>query len=181
MGVGVATLAVGVPRIVVTEAAALGNEALPECHDVVDQRVLILVDEESAGRVERIHERDPRRDRRSMERVPDQLRDVGGFGPALGLQRERRVEDLHARRSLPGVDVGFTGRGPALAAPRPPITIPVCGEKSQSLPNDDLARPRRFAAPAAHVVLGSRRSRRPSPTRLSPSTVSAIAPPGNSA
>src|SRR4030095_3696373 len=44
--------------------------------------------------------------------------------------------------------------------------------------------PARFPSLASalrHAVLGSSRSRSPSPRRLSPSTVSAIAPPGNTA
>src|SRR5881396_2824230 len=77
MRVRVAALAVGVSRVVVTEAAALGNESLTQRHDVVHQRALKLVDEERARGVERVHQGDPRGHRRSMERVPYQLGDIG--------------------------------------------------------------------------------------------------------
>src|SRR6267143_3497134 len=61
VGVGVATLAVREARVVMAIAAALRHQLLDEPLEVVDQGALELVDEERAGRVERVDQRDPRR------------------------------------------------------------------------------------------------------------------------
>ena len=93
--VRVAPLAVGDARVVVAVAVPLRDKPLDEPLQVVDQRALELVDEQSAGGVQRVDERDPRGDRELLNRIPDQLGDIRDLGALLTRQRERSVEYLH--------------------------------------------------------------------------------------
>src|SRR5438105_1120623 len=56
--VGVAALAVGEARVVVAIAAALGDEAFSQALEIVHQCALELVDEDRAGGVQRVDQRD---------------------------------------------------------------------------------------------------------------------------
>src|SRR5713226_2985689 len=123
--VRVAALAVRHARVVVTVAVALGDEPLDERLEVVDERALELVDEQRAGRVESVDERDARPDGRLLHRVPHQLRDVGNLGALLTRQRERGGENLHVCLLSEAHAAGF--------APRPTDTITTHRGKSQPL------------------------------------------------
>src|SRR5712691_4573005 len=86
--VRVAPLAVGDARVVVAVAVPLRDEPL-------DERALELVDEQGAGGVQRVDERDARGDRELLNRIPDELGDIRDLGALLTRQRERSVEYLH--------------------------------------------------------------------------------------
>src|SRR5215831_10493307 len=186
MRVCVAALAVRNPRVVVAIAVALGNELLDQRAEIVDQRALELVDEQRAGRVQRIDERDARGDGELLDGVAHELGDVRDLGLLIRRQRERGVVDLHSY-SLRGAPLGLS-KTHSRATPkdqpspyrhkRPDVNF--FGSWAAKL-RDFSARFRSRGAALAHAVLGSSRSRRPSPRRLSPSTVRAIAPPGNTA
>src|SRR2546428_3824871 len=93
--VRVAPLAVGDAGVVVAVAVPLRDEPLDEPLQVVDEGALELVDEQGAGGVQRVDERDARGDRELLDRIPDELRDIRDLGALLTRQRERSVEYLH--------------------------------------------------------------------------------------
>src|SRR5262249_48394305 len=72
MGVRVATLAVRETRIVVPVATALGDQALDQALQIVDERALELIDEERARGVQRVDEGDAVADRKLLDRFPDE-------------------------------------------------------------------------------------------------------------
>ena len=63
-----------------TIAIALRHDFLDQRPEVVDQRALELVDEQRAGRVKGVDERDTGRDGKLLDRVAHQLGDVGDLG-----------------------------------------------------------------------------------------------------
>ena len=85
---------------------ALRDQPLDQPLQVVDERALELVDEDRAGRVERVDEGDPGGHGELLDGLPDELRDVGDLGAFLAAQRKRGVEDLHPL-SLPGGSACF--------------------------------------------------------------------------
>src|SRR5437879_11387623 len=97
----VAPFAVGDARVVVAVAVPLRDEPIDEALEIVDEGALELVDEERAGGVQRVDERDARGDRELLNCIPDELGDVRDLGALLTRQRERGVENLH-RSSLRG-------------------------------------------------------------------------------
>src|SRR4029453_6944801 len=101
MRVRVAALAVRHPRVVVPIPVALRYQPLDQALEIVDQRALELIDEQGAGRVERVDERNAGRDGELLDRVPHQLGDVGDLGALASRQREGGAVNLH-RRALSG-------------------------------------------------------------------------------
>src|SRR5213076_277550 len=99
--VSVAPLAVGDARVVVAVTVSLGDESLDQALEILDEGALELVDEERAGGVERVNERDARGDRELLDRISDEFGDVRDLGALLTRQRERGAENLH-RSSLRG-------------------------------------------------------------------------------
>src|SRR5438309_3659484 len=131
--VRVAPLAVGDARVVVAVAVPLRDEPLDEPLQVVDQRALELVDEQGAGGVQRVDERDARGDRELLDRIPDELGDVRDLGALLTRQRERGAENLH-RNSLRGASPWIRRQNAGEAAPKPTVTITTHCGKSQPMP-----------------------------------------------
>src|SRR5215813_74626 len=93
--VAVAALAVREAGIVVTVAAALGDQLFDQALEIVHEGALELVDEDRAGRMQGVDQGDPRRNGGLLDGFPDELRDVGDLGAFLTVQRERGVEDHH--------------------------------------------------------------------------------------
>src|SRR5439155_20011255 len=93
--VRVAPLTVRHARVVVAVADSLGHESLDQALEVVDEGALELVDEQRAGGVECVDERDARGDRELLNGIPDELGDVRDLGARLTRQRERGGENLH--------------------------------------------------------------------------------------
>src|SRR6266852_7426687 len=88
MGRRIAPLAVRVPRIVVSVGAVFRDELLQHGLEVIKQRALKLVDEESAGGVARIHEHDPLNNARTEHAVPHLAGNVNDLDPLLAQHRE---------------------------------------------------------------------------------------------
>src|SRR5437867_4198904 len=102
MGMRVAALAVGEAGIVVAVAVVLRHQRLDHGLEVFDERALELVDEERAGRVQRVHEEDALLDVGTQHDVTNGLRDVEDLGPVLTQHRERLARDLEGlHRGLP--------------------------------------------------------------------------------
>src|SRR5439155_2683124 len=186
MRVRVAALAVGHARVVVPIAVALGHEPLDQRPQIVDQRALELVDEQRAGRVERVDERDPGGDGELLDGVAHELGDVRDLGLLVRRQREGRVVNLHRRafsaahRLDPDTFPARLRQSQALRYRHISGNVNFFGPESAKV-LDFSARFPSLATALDHAVLGSSRSRSPSPSRLSPSTVRAMAPPGNTA
>src|SRR5205814_10240048 len=95
--VSVAPLAVGDARVVVAVTVSLGDESLDQALEILDEGALELVDEERAGGVERVDERDARGDRALLDRISDASGDVRALGALPTAPRARGADKL--RRS----------------------------------------------------------------------------------
>src|SRR5262249_55260590 len=94
-GVAVGALAMGVAGIVVAVARPCRYQPFQHRLEVVDDSRLELIDEERAGRMERIDQGDPCGYGKLLDRVPDGFCNVGYLSPLFGGQRNRGAEGLH--------------------------------------------------------------------------------------
>src|SRR5215510_12384197 len=98
----IAALAIGEAGIVVAVAVVLRHQRLDHGLEVFDEGALELVDEERAGRVQRVHEEDALLDVGTQHDVTNLLRDVENLRPVLAQHRERLARDLEGlHRDLP--------------------------------------------------------------------------------
>src|SRR5437867_1447249 len=93
--VRVAALTVGHARIIVAVAVPLRDEPLDEVLQVVDQGALELVDEQGAGRVQGVDQRDAGGNGELLNRIAHALGDIRDLGALVGRQRERGAVHLH--------------------------------------------------------------------------------------
>jgi hypothetical protein len=98
--VRVAPLAIRIPGVVVAVTVVLGHQRLDHGLEVLDEGALELVDEERAGRVQRVDEEDAFLDVGAQHDVTNRLGDVEDLGLVLAQHRERlarHLESLHLR------------------------------------------------------------------------------------
>src|SRR2546426_568716 len=95
VGVAIAPLAIGIAGIVVAVATPFRYQPVQHSLEVVDDSRLELVDEERAGRMERIDQGDPRGYGKLLDRVPDGFCNVRYLSPLFGGQRNRGAKGLH--------------------------------------------------------------------------------------
>src|SRR5688572_30938014 len=85
------------PYTTLFRSAALGHETLDQALQVVDEGALELVDEERAGRVHRVDERDAGRDGKLLDGLADDLGDVGNLGAP---RSEEHTSELQSQSNL---------------------------------------------------------------------------------
>src|SRR5437899_6345797 len=121
--VRVAALTVGHARIIVAVTAPLRDEPLEEVLQVIDQRALELVDEQGAGRVQRVDQRDADGDGKLLNRIAHALGDIRDLGALVGRQRERGAIHLHGCALSEAHRLDWPVHR-HIVAPRPNVTIP---------------------------------------------------------
>ena len=96
----VAPLAIRIPGVVVAVTVVLGHQRLDHGLEVLDEGALELVDEQRAGRVQRVDEEDAFLDVGAQHDVTNRLGDVEDLSLVLAQHRERlarHLESLHLR------------------------------------------------------------------------------------